>query len=247
MYVPNRSAKLVEEWEQKVAPLEALIGYSFHDPKRLREALTHRSFAHETRDESFPPYERLEFLGDAVLELIVSHVLWERFPELSEGDLTRLRAQLVKKGTLASVSRRLGLGDMLLLGKGESLRGGQERPSILADAVEALLGAVYLDGGSSAARLVCLRLFRPELQSLDLAKLPNYKNRLQELAASMQLRPPRYQLIEVEGPEHQPTFVTEVSIDERRAVGRGNSKKAATQDAARLLLESLQTEEQTST
>lgn len=244
MYVPNWSAKALEEWkEESQGALETILGYQFKEPKRLQEAMTHPSFAHEAREEDVHHYERLEFLGDAVLELIVSHMLWDRFPHVSEGDLTRLRAELVKKKTLAKVARRLQIGQFILLGKGERQRGGNERSSILADAIEAILGAIFLDGGLTVARSVCLSIFTEEFSLIDLDHLHDYKNRLQELAASLQLEPPKYKLLEVEGPEHMPTFVMEVFIGETlQAQGRGRNKKDATQEAAHRLLDVLQAE-----
>lgn len=225
----------------KLAELEGALGYSFKNPGLLEEALTHRSYVHESKGVAVRSYERLEFLGDAVLELSVSVHLWQAYPNLPEGDLTRMRAELVKKMTLAGIANNLCLGPHLRLGKGEKLRGGAERASILADTIEAILGAIFLDGGFPVAQEVCMGLLANNLVALDPTNLPNYKNRLQELAASRQLAMPRYQLLHVEGPEHQPTFVMEALIPpSSRAEGHGRNKKSATQEAAKKLLFQLQ-------
>ncbi|TNE48194.1 MAG: ribonuclease III [Deltaproteobacteria bacterium] len=225
----------------KLSELESALGYTFTNSGLLEEALTHRSFVHESKGVALRSYERLEFLGDAVLELSVSVYLWQAYPNLPEGDLTRLRAELVKKMTLAGIAQQLDLGPHLRLGKGEKLRGGAERASILADTIEAILGAVFLDGGFPLAQEVCMKLLESNLEGLDPTNLPNYKNRLQELAASKQLPMPRYQLLHVEGPEHQPTFVMEALIPpDSRAEGHGRNKKRATQEAAKKLLFALQ-------
>lgn len=221
--------------------LEQALHYCFQQKAWLEEALTHRSYVHESKERAKRSYERLEFLGDAVLELAVSYHLWQEYPNLPEGDLTRMRAELVKKMTLATIGQRLNLGAFVRLGRGEKLRGGMERASILADTLEALLGAIFLDGGFAQAQLVCLKLLEPELERLDLQDLPNYKNRLQELAASQQWPMPRYQLLHVHGPEHEPVFVMEALIPpESRAEGYGQNKKSATQEAAKQLLAQLQ-------
>lgn len=221
--------------------LEQGLGYTFQQKLWLEEALTHRSYVHESKERATRSYERLEFLGDAVLELAISYHLWQEYPHLPEGDLTRMRAELVKKMTLAAVGQRLNLGAFVRLGRGETLRGGTTRASILADTLESLLGAIFLDGGFQQAQQICLHWLEPELERLDLDDLPNYKNRLQELAAAQQWPMPRYQLVQVHGPEHEPVFVMEALIPpETRAEGFGQNKKSATQEAAKQLLAQLQ-------
>jgi len=220
--------------------LEEKLGYQFKDKNKLLEALTHPSFAHESKRPEVQSYERLEFLGDAVLELMISHYIWERFSTLSEGEMTRLRAEVVQKGTLARVGREIDLGPYIRLGRGERMRGGIDRDSNLADCLEAILGAVFLDGGISVARVVCRRIFYTELQGLNPSQLRNFKSQLQEVAASMRLTAPRYKLLGVSGPEHTPTFSMEVRIgDHFHATGKGVSKKEATQEAAHVLLTEL--------
>lgn len=221
--------------------MEQLLSYQFQQPQLLEQAITHCSFVHEAHEGSLLSYERLEFLGDAVLELVISHYLWERYPDLDEGDLTKMRAELVKKSTLASIAQNLQISSFLRLGRGERLQGGTQRNSILADTIEAILGAVFLDGGFSAAQCVCLQLFAPKLQHLNLDGIADHKNRLQELAANLQLPPPEYKFLRSEGPEHDSTFVMEVSIYSFvSAEGYGSNKKAASQQAALKLLEQLQ-------
>ncbi len=221
--------------------LEDLLDYQFHDSHLLQLALTHRSYTHESSKNHEYSYERLEFLGDAVLELIISHHLWERFPKATEGELTRLRASLVKKASLALVAKDLQLGQFIFLGRGEILACGYERPSILADVVEALLGAIYIDGGFEKAQKVCLHVMRNRLETLDPMQSYNYKNQLQEFLAKIGLPRPEYSLLKQEGPAHRPTFYMKGVIgDLYEAVGIGHNKKAATQNTAKNLLEQLE-------
>ncbi len=223
--------------------LEELLQYRFRDPRWLQQALTHRSFCHEARKEPVPSYERLEFLGDAVLELAISHSLWLHYPSLPEGGLTAFRASLVKRETLATIAQQHGLGRFVRLGRGEQQRGGETRESILADTMEALLGAVFVDGGFAQAQRVCSLLFADTFGKLDPTKLTNYKNQLQEFAASEQLPAPQYNFLRMDGPEHTPTFFMEAIIEPyHRVTGQGNTKKDASQHAAQLLLAQLKQE-----
>jgi|GEM_PF-326220 len=225
------------------AELEAILQYRFRDPQWLQQALTHRSFCHEDHQEPVPSYERLEFLGDAVLQLAISSALWNHDPSMPEGGLTAFRASLVKRETLAAIARKHELGRFLRLGRGEQRRGGALRESILADSVESLLGAVYVDGGFTEAQRVCNLLFAESLAELDPTKLTLYKNQLQEWAACQQLPAPQYRFLRMEGPEHTPTFFMEAVIEpDYRATGQGNTKKDASQHAAQLLLAQLQQE-----
>ncbi|MCB9639501.1 MAG: ribonuclease III [Myxococcales bacterium] len=231
--------------QRKPLPLEEILNYRFRDLQWLEQALTHRSFCHEAKPETIPSYERLEFLGDAVLELSISHYLWAHYPTTPEGGLTAFRASLVKRETLAEIARQIDVGQFVRLGRGEKRRGGDARESILADTVEALLGAVYIDGGFAQAQRVCRALFADAFSKLDPSRLTNFKNQLQELAACLQLNPPQYNFLQMEGPEHTPTFFMEAVLDPtRRAVGQGNTKKDASQQAAKLLLEQLKQESQ---
>jgi ribonuclease-3 len=208
------------------------LGYAFADPALLERALTHRSYGGNH-------YERLEFLGDSVLSFAISAELYDRFPELTEGELTRLRASLVKQDTLAQVARRVEIGEALLLGGGELKSGGFERDSILADALEAVLGAVFLDGGIAAARATIARLFHALLAELDprtISKDP--KTSLQELLQKQALATPSYQLLETSGDAHNQTFVVECRVPELSLCtrGEGSTRRAAEQQAAQQAL-----------
>ncbi len=222
-------------------PLQEKIGYRFADPALLREALTHKSYSNEQAEGAAPHSERLEFLGDAVLDLAISALAFEKFPGLSEGELTRLRAELVSEAGLARVARSLELGERLLLGRGEARSGGREKASLLADACEALLGAIFRDGGYTAASVVVERLFGAALsQAAGRKNGIDYKTRLQELLQSRYGRPPRYRLLATGGPDHQRSYQVEVCCgDERLGGGSGSSKKAAEQEAAREALDRL--------
>ncbi len=206
----------------------------FQNGDLLQRAFVHRSYLNEMPESGLADNERLEFLGDAVLEWIVSELLFLRFPRYAEGDLTNLRAALVRRETLARLARRLRLGDYLLLGHGEEESGGRQRPATLCATFEAVVGALYLDGGSDAAREFVLRLLEPEVERLQqraLAKDP--KSRLQEWVQSTFGQTPRYKTVAMQGPDHDRTFVIQVSLDKQPVgVGTGRSKQAAAQQAA---------------
>jgi ribonuclease-3 len=204
------------------------LGHGFDQPALLRQALTHRSWCAE--HAGYPSNERLEFLGDAVLGLVVTDHLYTLLPDAGEGQMSRIRAAVVCAPALAEMGADLGIGEVLLLGKGEAASGGRSRPSILADAVEAVLGAVYLDGGVQAATEVVIRLIEPRLVT---AGAPDHKSRLHELAAREPQRRVAFQIAE-EGPEHDKTFRAVVVLDGvPLGEGRGRSKKQAEQAAAR--------------
>lgn len=208
--------------------LAARLGHVFQDTGLLTRALTHRS-------KSSRNYERLEFLGDSILSFVVADVLFERFPQLSEGQLTRLRATLVRRETLAGLARTLELGEFLQLGGGELKSGGFDRDSILADALEALFGAVYRDGGMAAARDVILGLYAPVMAGLDpetVRKDP--KTRLQEFLQKRALATPSYEVLQVSGEAHNQHFVVECRVAglDRVVRGEGASRRYAEQAAA---------------
>jgi ribonuclease III len=213
-------------------PLEGRLGHSFADLDLIALALTHGSWCAEHPGES--SNERLEFLGDAVLGLVVTHELYVRFPDLPEGHLSRVRAAVVSESPLAAVGRHLGIGAALRLGKGEDGSGGRDKPSILSDAVEAVIGAVYLDGGAEAARRVVLDLLGERID--EAARAPgmgDFKSRLQELAARDGAPPPVYR-VHQSGPHHDSRFHAVVEIGGVvRGEGDGRSKKEAEQQAAR--------------
>ncbi|WP_223846259.1 ribonuclease III [Wenzhouxiangella sp. AB-CW3] len=211
------------------------IDYQFRDPGLLERALTHRSCGPGH-------YERLEFLGDSLLSLVISEQLYRRWPHAPEGDLSRLRSRLVRDVTLASLARELDLGPHLRLGAGELRSGGFLRDSILADVFEALLGAIYLDGGFDAARQVICTLFEPRLQSLpDADSLKDPKTRLQELLQSRGYALPEYQVIEESGADHAKRFLVECRAQDLIApvTAEAGSRRKAEQAAARIMHERL--------
>jgi ribonuclease III len=216
--------------------LQASLGHRFRDARLLEQALTHRS-------HSTPHNERLEFLGDGVLNCIVAAELYTRFAGLREGDLSRLRASLVREQRLHELAAGLALGDYLRLGEGELKSGGFRRPSILADALEALIGAVYLDAGFDAAREVVVRLYRPLLETLDAKGVDkDPKTRLQEWLQSRKYALPQYSVIATRGAAHDQRFEVECVVRELdlRTVGSGASRRVAEQEAARMAFERLQ-------
>lgn len=223
----------VEKWRE----LEALIGYAFRDQALLVSAMTHSSYANECQAVARSDNERLEFLGDAVLDLVVSEYLLTSQPVLNEGGLTRLRAEVVALPSLAELAKSLGLGTFLLLGKGEERSGGRDKASLLADALEALFGAVFLDGGYAAAREVILPLYAPLLNLAESDEGQDYKSRLQEFLQASQRSLPEYRLVGTRGPDHERSYRVEVLLDEQvRGDGEGRSKKAAEQAAAKAAL-----------
>lgn len=215
------------------------LGHSFRDPALLERALTHRSWANER--SSRETYERLEFLGDAVLGLITAEWLFARFGEAPEGELSRRKSYLVSEKVLAAEGRRLELGDALLLGVGEERSGGRDKPSLLADALEAVLGAVYLDGGPEAARKPIFRLLERASSSGPPFGLRDAKSRLQERTQALDRELPSYRLAGEEGPDHEKLFTVECRVGDRLvAVGQGGSKKLAEQRAAAAALAALE-------
>jgi ribonuclease-3 len=216
--------------------LERLLGHRFRDPQLLRQALTHASLVQRRTDRGTVGYERLEFLGDRVLGLIVAEILFRQFPRENEGALARRYASLVSRDGLARVAAALGLGRHLLLSPGELGSGGRDNPALLADACEAVIGALYIDGGLEAARRFIEPNWRP-LVSQDLQPPQDAKTALQEWAQGRGLPLPVYTLVASEGPPHDPRFTVEVQVkDNGSAVGAGRSKRAAEQAAAQELL-----------
>ena len=218
--------------------LEAKLGYTFHDPALLRTALTHSSYANENRAMHLSCNERLEFLGDAVLGLTAAEWLYRTFPQLPEGRMTRMRAELVCEQSLAKVAAVLGLGDELQLGRGEQLSGGSARPSILADAVEAIIAAVYLDGGD-AAGLIDRLILQPMAPTLTSAAT-DYKTALQELVQRRPNSSIRYVPAGESGPDQNKSFTVQVFVNgEFAGTGTGRSKKEAEQAAAHQAYEAM--------
>lgn len=220
--------------------LQAQLGYRFNAPALLTCALCHSSYVNEQSEAGVASNERLEFLGDAVLNLAVSHLLMQRYPHLSEGELSRHRSNMVNETQLAATARAIGLGPFLLLGKGEALSDGREKNSILADAVEAVIAAIYLDGGFDAAFAFVARQFRKPIELADgHPGDTDFKSRLQELVQPTCHAVPRYQVVETTGPDHDKRFRVRMTVAGIAAEGVGKSKKIAEQAAARAGLEQL--------
>ena len=222
-----------------IKDLEAAIGYKFKNITLLQNALTHSSYANEQWHDSLKSNERLEFLGDSVLGMVVAEHLYKTFPDRLEGDLTRMRADMVCEASLAKIAERIELGQYLLLGHGEEQGGGRNRPSILADAVESVLAACFLDGGMDAARsfiekFVLCNVPQSRLRNVD------YKTALQELVQQKKNQQISYRLVGESGPDHNKSFCVEVTLN-GAVVGKGTgtSKKRAEQDAARIAIETV--------
>ncbi|MBI3182315.1 MAG: ribonuclease III [Myxococcales bacterium] len=227
--------------EERVSALEAKLLLPFPDRTLALSAVTHKSYTNEHREDGTPDNERLEFLGDAVVDLAISHRLMERFPHATEGELSKLRALIVNEEGLAKVARRMTLGDILLLGRGEEMTGGREKNSVLADALEAVLGAVYLCAGLGRVMEVVDRLFGDALEGVADGRYGyDYKTRLQEAVQNDLRTSPRYRVVSETGPDHEKVFEVEVTIgSELYARACGRSKKEAEQAAARQTLERL--------
>ena len=223
-----------------IKDLEAALGYKFQNITLLQNALTHSSYANERWHNSLLSNERLEFLGDSILGMVVAQYLYANFPDRPEGELTRMRADMVCETSLANIAARLNLGEHLLLGHGEERFGGRNRASILADAVESVIAAAFLDGGMDAAADIITRFV---LCDVPVTKLHNadYKTALQELVQQKKNQILCYRLVGESGPDHDKVFVAQVLLnDQVVGEGTGSSKKRAEQDAARIALEQLQ-------
>jgi ribonuclease-3 len=219
------------------------LGVMFTDQRLLRSALVHRSFLHEHPDQALEltSNERLEFLGDAVINYIAATLVFERFPDRGEGQLTVLRAALINTTMLAGLARAFDLGAFIRLSKGDDASNGRDRDTLLADTFEALVAAIYLDRGLDAARAFVVPLFERELARIDSYGLPlDYKSRLQQRIQAERNITPRYRTVSVTGPEHRHEFTVEVLVgDERLGLGQGASKQAAAQAAAQMAFEQL--------
>ena len=219
--------------------MQTILNYQYQNKALLEEALTHSSYANEHRNSLIKDNERLEFLGDAILDLIISEYLFKKFSQMPEGDLSKIRARIVWEGSLAKMAHQMHLGQYILLGKGEELTGGRERDSILADAFEAITGSLFIDGGFDCARqfiwntLVCAVEQTTSIETL----YKDYKTLLQEAIQKISPSPIHYEVVGEEGPDHDKHFYVEV-FHEERSLGRGvgKSKKEAEQDAAKKAL-----------
>jgi len=224
--------------------MQGQIFHRFKDPELLERALTHKSFANENRVPAHN--ERLEFLGDAVLGLVISEHLIKNCPDSSEGDLSRLRASIVSEPALAAVARRIGLGSFLLLGKGEELTGGRDKDSLLANCLEALIASIYLDAGNTAVEKFVIRFFEEIIKKTCTAgSTLDYKTELQELCQERLKQLPEYRIVSETGPDHQKQFEVELSVKgEVCGHGIGKSKKEAEQRAAKEALKKLRIDNQ---
>lgn len=225
--------------------LERCLDYHFKDPALLQQAITHKSYLNEARERfqsaSGGDNERFEFLGDAVLDLVISQDLLLNYPDTPEGELSKMKARIVSETALAKVARRLEIGRYLLLGRGEEITQGRTKPSLLANALEAILAAIYLDGGLDSARHVIQKIFKSEFEELlKTEAFTDYKTELQELCQRDYEILPTYTVLTESGPDHQKTFEVQISI-KGGVYGRGigRSKKEAEQQAAREALEKL--------
>ena len=215
------------------AQLQEKIGVRFHDESVLRQAFTHSSYVNEQRGKRISDNERLEFLGDAVLELTVSQFLYKTFPKMSEGEMTKLRAAIVCEPSLVKFAELLNFGDLVLLGKGEELTGGRQRPALLADVFEAFVGALYLDQGVDAVFSFMEKYVYPRVDKGEFAQVTDFKSQLQEFVQQDNLGDIQYRIVEEKGPAHNREFVSEVLLNNRSlGVGSGRSKKEAEQQAA---------------
>jgi len=226
--------------EASVSLLEDRIGYKFKNPSLLLQAITHSSYANEMKMRKESNNERLEFLGDAVLELVTSEYVFERYNDLSEGDLTKLRAGMVCEQALSSCAKELNIGEYLLLGKGEDISGGRMRDSILSDALEAIIGAIYLDGGFTSAKEFVQKNILNQIEDKEL--FFDSKTILQEMVQNENHKQKiRYKLISEEGPDHNKSFTIALYVGNKQyGCGVGRTKKAAEQEAALQAIKKLQ-------
>lgn len=217
-----------------LSQLEQSTGLKFHNRKLFQQAFTHTSYTHEKKNNGIhPDNERLEFLGDAVLELAVSEYLFHRYPKMSEGELTRTRARVVCEPSLASFAKELGFGQYLRLGKGEEMTGGRTRPSLLADVFEAFIGALFLELGLEQVKKFLERVVFPKINEEWLATIMDAKSGLQEVVQQERLGILEYRIVDMQGPAHDRHFVAEVYLDNKPlGRGAGRSKKEAEQQAA---------------
>lgn len=223
-----------------LSAFETLIDHSFRDRELLTRALTHKSYSHEAKSEPVSHNETFEFLGDSVLGFVVGDLLFRNFPALDEGALSKMKAFLVSATALAAKARSYGMGSVIRLGVGEEKTGGRKKDSLLANLFEALIAAVYLDGGIDAARKLIEKTFTPDIGAMNADDLlfHDYKTALQELAQGSGLPLPEYGVIEEVGPDHDKMFIVEVRVGSRlQARGEGSSKKEAQQQAAKHALE----------
>ena len=230
------------EIETQFKKFQQLIGISFSNVKLLKHAFTHSSYVNEHRKKPFEDNERLEFLGDAVLELTVSQFLFKKYPTMSEGELTKLRAAIVCEPSLVTFANELGFGKLILLGKGEEMTGGRERPALLADVFEAFIGALYLDQGIDTVIGFLDRYVFPKINAGAFSHVMDFKSQLQEFVQRDGTGIIEYRVLHEKGPAHNKEFVSKVTLNgEELGTGTGRSKKEAEQHAAQMALSVLRT------
>lgn len=233
----------MKDTSESITQVARALGHDFQNAELLREALTHSSYANERPKLAPEDNDRLEFMGDAVLQWAVSALLWEKFPKASAGELTRRRADLVCENGLARIARSVGIGEGLLLGKGEERSGGRNKSRLLASAFEACIAAVFLDAGTEVTLQVCRVLFDQYLDDQS-PGASDYKTRVQEFLQRQGQQPPQYNVIASKGPDHDRSFKVIISTDEGlNAIGNGRSKLEAEQEAARALIEQFEEED----
>ncbi len=221
------------------------LQYTFKDMNLIFEALRHSSYVNEQKETDMRDNERLEFLGDAVLNLVIGHILMKRFPDIKEGNLSRIRASLVNESQLANLANSISLGEYIKLGKGEIQTNGRQKKSILSDTFEAVLAAVYLDGGFEASYKMIENHFSPLIEAVSSSEAGvDYKSKLQELVQNENREIPNYIVIHETGPDHDKTFTVQVTILDISVQGSGKSKKLAEQDTAKNMLQLLKSEQE---
>ena len=221
--------------QRDLSAFEERLGYTFNRRDLLTRALTHKSYSHEARQDGVQDNETFEFLGDSVLGFVIGDLLFQRFPTLDEGALSKIKAYLVSATSLATKARDYGMGEVIYLGVGEEKSGGRKKESLLANVFEAMIAGIYLDGGIEPARKFIERSFVRDLASIDQDDLlfQDYKTALQELAQGNGLQLPEYNVIDEVGPDHDKRFIVEVKVGNHLARGEGSSKKEAQQEAAK--------------
>ncbi|MBO0995472.1 ribonuclease III [Bacillus sp. SD088] len=241
----NRSKTRNHFENQKIKDFQERIGIQFQNERLLKQALTHSSYVNEHRKKNYEDNERLEFLGDAVLELTISQYLYKKFPTISEGELTKLRASIVCEPALVEFANELEFGDAVLLGKGEEMTGGRARPALLADAFEAVIGALYLDQGLDKVVALLEKVVYPKVDAGAFSHAMDFKSQLQEVVQKDGTRTLSYQILQEVGPAHNRIFISQVSLEGKiLGEGKGRSKKEAEQHAAQMALDHLRSDKQ---
>jgi ribonuclease III len=236
----DKQKRVLRAKDKKFKEFQERIGIEFEDEKLLKQAFTHSSYVNEHRKKPYEDNERLEFLGDAVLELTVSQFLFKKYPMMSEGELTKLRAAVVCEPSLVSFANELSFGELVLLGKGEEMTGGRERPALLADVFEAFIGALYLDKGIETVIKFLEMVVFPKINAGAFSHVMDYKSQLQELVQRDGAGTIEYRILQEKGPAHNREFVSRVSLNKvELGIGKGRSKKEAEQHAAQMALEKL--------